>query len=127
MVIVLAVGLSFSQRFKKRIDAEVPHKVGPPVRLTVSPQSAERLARLSSEPVFVRQSPDGTRVQIENRPLVPLVMLTDHEAVLGLREAIVAASSRFGRDLVGVALERRRRGGLDPAVELTRGGRSTGP
>lgn len=96
LVIVLAVGLSFSQRFKKRIDAEVPHKVGPPVRLTVSPQSAERLARLSSEPVFVRQSPDGTRVQIENRPLVPLVMLTDHEAVLGLREAIVVASSRFG-------------------------------
>jgi hypothetical protein len=96
MVILLAVALSFTQRLKKRIDTDVPHKVGPPVRLNVSPQSAERLARLSSEPVFVKQSPDGTRVQIDNRPLVPLVMLTDHDAVLGLNEAIMAATSRFG-------------------------------
>lgn len=102
MIVIIAVGFSLTQRLKKRIDADVPHRVGPPVALTVSAESAARVARLSTEPIFVRQAPDGTRVQIENRPMVPLVMLTDGEAVLGLREVTMAAANRFGATWTGL-------------------------
>jgi hypothetical protein len=96
LVILLLVAYWATTRFKKRLDEGAPPDLGLPLRITISEESTQRLSKLSTQPVFIKQSGDGTRVQIENRPLVPLTMLTDRAAVLSLREVIMAANNRFG-------------------------------
>jgi hypothetical protein len=115
LVILLLVAYWVTMRFKKRLDEEAPPDLGLALSVTISEESTRRLSKLSTQPVFIKQSGDGTRVQIENRPLVPLTMLTDRAAVLALREVIMAASNRYGsvwtglvsiHDEVGVTVKR---------------------
>lgn len=97
VVVVLLVGVYFyAQSVKKRLDTEVAIDPGPPTMVAVTAASAERLSHLSREPVFLRQGTDGVRVQLDNRPLVPLSILTDQTAMKALREVAVAITERHG-------------------------------
>ena len=103
---LLLVVYFYGQRIKQRLDsAEAPH-VGGPLTVTVSQDAAEHLARTLREPLIIKQGPDGTRVQIDNRPLVPLVILTDQVAQRAVREIVAAAADRFGLTWTAVATSR---------------------
>ena len=103
IIVVLLVAYFYGQRVKRRLDmAETPHPGGP-LTVTVSRDSAEHLAMTLREPLIIKQGSDGTRVQIDNRPLVPLVILTDQVAQRAIREIVVAAGERFGLTWTAVA------------------------
>lgn len=103
IIVVLLVVYFYGQRVKRRLDtAETPH-LGAPLTVTVSRDSAEHLARTVREPLIIKQGSDGTRVQIDNRPLVPLVILTDQVAQRAVREIVVAAGEKFGLTWTAVA------------------------
>ena len=71
----------------------------PPSRrsvVTLSETGADSLAHLSLEPILIRQAQDGLRVQLDDRPLVPIAILTDHAAAAALREIVAAPASATG-------------------------------
>ena len=67
-----------------------------PLSFALSEKSAASLAHLSQEPILIKQAEDGLRVQLDNRPLVPIVILTDLAAAAALREIVADVSRDYG-------------------------------
>jgi hypothetical protein len=67
-----------------------------PLSLTLSETSTASLAHLSQEPILIKQAEDGLRVQLDNRPLVPISILTDLAAASALREIVAGVSRDYG-------------------------------
>jgi hypothetical protein len=60
------------------------------------PESIEQLRRLSAEPILLKQGEEGVRVQIEHRPMMPLMAFVGQDVSAALGEAAVAVSERYG-------------------------------
>jgi hypothetical protein len=60
------------------------------------PESIEQLHRLSAEPILLKQGEEGVRVQIEHRPMMPLMAFVGQDVSAALGEAAVAVSERYG-------------------------------
>jgi hypothetical protein len=64
--------------------------------LEVPPAVAGQLAEFTPEPIFLKQGDDGVRVQLENKPFIPIHFLTDQGAAGAMRQVALAVSQRFG-------------------------------
>jgi hypothetical protein len=96
-IAVLVVLYYYASRTKRGLDESPGPAVSlPPLHVSLSESGAASLAHLSSEPILIKQGTGGIRVQLDNRPLVPLVILTDKAAASALREIVAAASQRYG-------------------------------
>ena len=98
LVIVLSGAYWYASRLKRSFEAPSPAALAaqPPLVFALSQTSADSLAHLSREPILIRQAQDGLRVQLDNRPLVPISILTDRAAAAALREIVARASQRYG-------------------------------
>ena len=101
-VLILCVYWLGLRKKKELAHSDTPIPVGADVSATISPQGAAALKALSSEPILVKQSPDGVRAQIDGRPMVPVVIFADPVAVAALKEAAAQISRHHG--MVWVAL-----------------------
>ena len=102
IALILLVWWIGSRKKKQLTQPATPALVGADVSATISPQGAAALKALSSEPILVKQSPDGVRAQIDGRPMVPVVIFADPVAVAALKEAAAQISRQHG--MVWVAL-----------------------
>jgi hypothetical protein len=64
--------------------------------LDVPPAIGSQLAGFTPEPIFLKQGEDGVRVQLENKPFIPLHFLTDQGIAGAMRQVALAVSQRFG-------------------------------
>ncbi len=102
MLLFLAVALIallvlrwYARRVKKDLDhAEIVPGARGVVELR--PESIEQLRQLSAEPILLKQSEEGVRVQIEHRPMMPLMAFVGREVNAALGDAAAAVSTRFG-------------------------------
>jgi hypothetical protein len=104
MAVALVVVFSYGERAKKRLASEPPAALAalPPFTVAVSETNAAAAAGLSQEPIFMKQAADGLRVQLDNRPLVPIAMFSDPAAMAALREIGVRISQRYGGEWTAV-------------------------
>jgi len=95
MLIALLVVWWYARRMKKDLDHP---EIVPGARGVVElrPESIEQLRLLSGEPILLKQSEEGVRVQIEHRPMMPLMAFVGREVNAALGEAAAAVSERFG-------------------------------
>ncbi len=109
MGLALFIVYSYGERAKKQLANEPPAAPAlPPVTVAVSEANAAAAASLSQEPIFMKQAADGLRVQLDNRPLVPIAMFTDPAAMAALREIGVRICERYGGEwtaLVNVGMD----------------------
>ena len=98
LIVLIAVLYWYATRLKRSFDAPSPTALAaqPPLVFALSQTSADSLAHLSREPILIRQAQDGLRVQLDDRPLVPISILTDRAAAAALREIVAHASQRYG-------------------------------
>lgn len=97
LVLTLALVYWYSNRVKRRLDAPVSRAVlQAPLELDIPESAVAGLLKLSREPLLLKQTEDGARVQLNNRPLVPIAILTDKEAVSCLRRLCVTVSEEYG-------------------------------
>ncbi len=97
LIAAVVVAYSIAVRTKRSLESPAtplaPHAA---VTVPLSETSAASLAHLSREPILLKQSTTGVRVQLDNRPLVPLAILTDTAAAAALREIVARASREYG-------------------------------
>lgn len=86
----------YARNVKTRLDAPDAVAGSEPRVLTLSQGQAARLRDLTQEPILLKQAPDGVRVQIDQRPMVPLAAFLGKEVSGALREAAVQVSEHFG-------------------------------
>jgi len=96
LVTVLVLVYWYARRMKRDLDSAPAFQPQPPVTVVLTDTSAASLDHLSQDPILLKQSADGTRVQIDDRPLVLLSILTDTAAAAALREIVADVSIRYG-------------------------------
>jgi len=94
-LIALLVVWWYARRVKQGLD-QPKIVAGARGVVELRPESLEQLRRLSGEPILLKQSEEGVRVQIEHRPMMPLMAFVGREVNAALGEAAMAVSERFG-------------------------------
>ncbi|MGZ4198559.1 MAG: hypothetical protein ACXVP1_00055 [Thermoleophilia bacterium] len=98
LLVALAILYWLARRLKRGLDAPTTAALAAqePLTFTLTDTAAASLAHLSQEPILIKQAEDGLRVQLDNRPLVPIAILTDLAAAAALREIVAGASQSYG-------------------------------
>ena len=94
------IGLLFLWRYARNVkqDLDAPAAIVAGARgvIELSVAGVEQLRQLSSEPILLKQSAEGVRVQIEHRPMLPLMAFMGKEVSAALAEATARITERYG-------------------------------
>jgi hypothetical protein len=85
-----------ARRVKRDLDVSPAAVAGATAALELTPGSATRLYELSSEPILLKQNDQGLRVQIEHRPMLPLMAYVGKDVSGALTEAAVRVTEQWG-------------------------------
>ena len=85
-----------ARRVKRDLDDSPSAVAGATAALELAPGNAARLHELSAEPILLKQSEEGVRVQIEHRPMLPLMAFVGKEVSAALTEAAGRVSEQWG-------------------------------
>jgi hypothetical protein len=107
-MLALVIGIYwYGQRQRKQLDQPLPAaQIGGDEPLALSEGCAQGLRMLSSEPILIKQQLDGTRVQIEHRPMVPIALFASKDAAGSLTEVASRVSQRYGFQWVAIVAVR---------------------
>ena len=87
----------YARRVKGDLDTAPSAVTGARAVLELAPESVARLRELSAEPILLKQGEEGVRVQIEHRPMLPLMAFAGQGAAsAALNQAAARVSERWG-------------------------------
>jgi hypothetical protein len=95
-LVALVVVWFLARRVKGDLDTSPTAVAGARAALELTPASVARLHELSPEPILLKQSEEGVRVQIEHRPMLPLMAFVGKDVSAALTEAAVRVSEQWG-------------------------------
>jgi len=95
-LIALALVWWYARRVKEDLDESSRIVGGARGVIELTSASMEQLRQLSSEPILLKQAEDGVRVQIEHRPMMPLMAFLGKEVSAALGETSAAITERYG-------------------------------
>jgi len=95
-LVALIVVYYYARNVKQDLDEKGPSQLGQRCAIEVTRDNAARLRALSDEPILLKQSEDGVRVQIDDRPMMPLAAFMGQEVAAALREAAMRVSQTYG-------------------------------
>jgi hypothetical protein len=95
-LIALAVIWVYARNVKRDLDTSPSAAAGAMASFDMSPGGAARLHELSAEPILLKQSEEGVRVQIEHRPMLPLMAFVGKDVSSAINEAAVRVTEHWG-------------------------------
>ncbi len=95
-VIVMLIAWWYARRVKEDLDTAPPSFAAARGVVDIAPASIEKLLQLSAEPILLKQTPEGVRVQVEQRPMLPLMAFAGQQATGALAETAAAVTERYG-------------------------------
>jgi len=95
-LVALVVIYYYARSVKRDLDEEGPSVFGQRCTIGVTKEHADLLLALTSEPILLKQSEEGVRVQIDDRPMMPLAAFVGQDVTSALREAALHVSQSFG-------------------------------
>ena len=95
-LVALVVVWVLARRMKSDLDTSPSAVAGARAALELAPASAARLHDLSVEPILLKQNEEGVRVQIEHRPMLPLMAFVGRDVSAALNEAAMKVSEQWG-------------------------------
>ncbi len=95
-LVALAVVWWYARRLKQDLDDEAQVKAGTRTVIELAPTCVDQLRGLSSAPILLKQSEEGVRVQIEHRPMMPLMAFMGRDVSAALSAAAAEITERYG-------------------------------
>ncbi len=95
-LVALVVIWFYARSLKRELDTAPSAVAGARASIEIAPQNAARLRELSAEPILVKQSDEGVRVQIEHRPMLPLMAFVGTDVSAALTEVAARVTERWG-------------------------------
>jgi hypothetical protein len=86
----------YARNVKQDLDTPAGIVVGARGVIELSDGAVEQLRGLSAEPILLKQSEEGVRVQIEHRPMLPMMAFVGNEVSAALVEATAEVTERYG-------------------------------
>jgi len=105
-LVALLVVWFVARRMKNDLDVSPSAVAGARASLDLTPDSVEHLRELSAEPILLKQSEEGVRVQIEHRPMLPLMAFVGKDVSGALNEAAGRVSEEWGPKWVALITAR---------------------
>ncbi len=96
VLIALAVVWWYARRVKQDLDEDSRAVTSVRSVIDLSPACVEQLRRLSGEPILLKQADEGVRVQIDDRPMMPLMAFVGQDVSVALRETATEVTRRYG-------------------------------
>lgn len=99
-LLVALVGLAaawfYARHVKQDLDESPAAVAGTRTLIDLTPGSMAQLLAMSAEPILLKQSEEGVRVQIEQRPMLPLMAFSGKPAGAALSETAAVVTQRYG-------------------------------
>jgi hypothetical protein len=95
-LVALVIVWVLARRMKNDLDVSPSAVAGARASLDLAPENVARLHQLSEEPILLKQSEEGVRVQIEHRPMLPLMAFVGKDVSAALSEAAARVSEQWG-------------------------------
>jgi hypothetical protein len=95
-LVALAIVWWYARRVKDDLDDSPSIVAGARGVIELRPESVAQLRALSAEPILLKQGEDGVRVQIEHRPMMPLMAFLGKDVSSALQEAAGEVTERYG-------------------------------
>ena len=95
-VVALVVVWWLAHRVKTGLDESPGGAAGARTTLELASVNVERLRELSAEPILLKQSEEGVRVQIEHRPMLPLMAFVGKDVSGAITEAAGRITQQWG-------------------------------
>lgn len=86
----------YARQVKQDLDSQPAVVAGIRGVIELTPESVSRLRELSSEPILLRQSEEGVRIQVEHRPMLPMMAFAGRQVSGALAEAAAVITERYG-------------------------------
>ena len=95
-LVALVIVWWYARRIKDDLDESPSVVAGARSSIDLTPAAVEQLRKLSTEPILMKQSDEGVRVQIEHRPMMPLMAFIGKDVSGALGETAAAVTERYG-------------------------------
>ena len=95
-LVALAIAWWYAHSVKRDLDAAPPPNVGVRGVIDLAPASIEQLRLLSAEPILLKQSEEGVRIQIEQKPMLPMMAFAGKQGSATVGEAAALITQRYG-------------------------------
>ena len=95
-LVALVIVWYLARNVKKDLDAPAGSVAGASAEFRLSADRITELRALTREPILLKQSEEGVRVQIDDRPMVPLAVFLGKEVSTALGDAAAAVTQTFG-------------------------------
>jgi len=95
-LIALVVVWWYARHLKQDLDESSGIVAGARGVIELTPATMGQLRQLSAEPILLKQSEEGVRVQIEHRPMMPLMAFVGKEVSAALGETAAEITERYG-------------------------------
>ena len=105
-IVVVLVGAYIARRVKNQLDQTSASAIGARAEFRLSPERIAQLRALTAQPILMKQSEEGVRVQIDNRPMVPLAVFLGQEVTAALGETAAGVTKTFGASWVALVTPR---------------------
>lgn len=86
----------YARNVKEDLDTTADIVAGARGVIDLSEAAVGQLRALSAEPILLKQSEEGVRVQIEHRPMLPMMAFVGKEVSAALFESAAAVTERYG-------------------------------
>ena len=104
MLVALGGFWLYARSVKRDLETSPSAIAGVRTAFEMTPEAAARLRELSAEPILLKQSDAGVRVQIEHRPMLPLMAFIGQDVSAALNEAAVRVSEQWGPKWVALLM-----------------------
>lgn len=99
-LVAALVGLLIARRYalgvKRDLDTAPPSVAGVSGIIELAPASVEQLRQMSVEPILFKQTEGGVRIQIEQRPMLPMMAFADKQTRAAIAETAAEVTKRYG-------------------------------
>jgi hypothetical protein len=95
-LIALVVVWWYARHLKQDLDESAGIVAGARGVIELTPATMGQLRQLSAEPILLKQSEEGVRVQIEHRPMMPLMAFVGKDVSAALGETAAGITERYG-------------------------------
>jgi hypothetical protein len=95
-LVALVIVYYYARNVKRELDEQGSGVFGQRCTIEVTADHAAQLRALTDQPILIKQTDEGVRVQIDDRPMMPLAAFIGQEVAAALRETAMRVSQAFG-------------------------------
>jgi hypothetical protein len=95
-LVALAAAWFYARHLKQDLEESSPAVAGARTLIDLTPASMAQLRAMSAEPILIKQSEEGVRVQIDQQSMLPMMAFSGKPAGAAISETAARVTQLYG-------------------------------